>query len=279
MVRAAGRSCERRAGAGGARERAPDYCRARLAGRMDRYTSREGDFDDDNFGANFNNPLAVRPLEVSPDGAFDVEGRSTSSAETGGSDQPLKRTADPKNVDDWGRLSLGAVKTGEVDELIVNWCRNACASTWLDALILFCIIANTALLAAAGPATTLDDEVLARMVVADLVLTVVFTAEMVIRIVALGFWDRKGTDPAPRYLNNAWNKMDFFVVVSSWLNIVVEATGLQLGIDMNSLRALRIMRVLKAFKSIEGIRVILATIAAAIPHTVNGALLASLFNS
>ena len=276
MVRAAGRSCERRAGAGGARERAPDYCRARLAGRMDPYTSREGDFDDENFGADFNNPLAVH---VSSEGTFDVEGRSTSSAETGASDQPLKRTADPKNVDDWGRLSLGAVKTGEVDELIVNWCRNACASTWLDTLILFCIIANTALLAAAGPATTLDDEVLARMVVADLVLTVVFTAEMVIRIVALGFWDRKGTDPAPRYLNNAWNKMDFFVVVSSWLNIVVEATGLQLGIDMNSLRALRIMRVLKAFKSIEGIRVILATIAAAIPHTVNGALLASLFNS
>ena len=91
------------------------------------------------------------------------------------------------------------------------------------------------------------------------------------------------------------------MVISSWLNIVVESTGLELGIDMTSLRALRIMvtafpltscsllphcsltscarvvpsshtvpqRVLKAFKSIEGIRLILATIAAAMPHTVN----------
>ena len=265
-------------------------------GRSNGGESREGDFDDENFADNFDNPLAMSSDSVSldleksarrqaiaktisqPNEVFDVEDRrpSTSSAATGGSES---RTADPNNVDDWGRLSLGAARTGEVDELIVNWCRNACASTWLDALILFCIIANTALLAAAGPATTLDDEALSGMVVGDLVLTIVFTSEMVIRIVALGFWDRKGTDPIPRYLNNAWNKMDFFVVVSSWLNIIVEATGLQLGIDMNSLRALRIMRVLKAFKSIEGIRVILATIAAAIPHTINGAFLLPLINS
>ena len=73
----------------------------------------------------------------------------------------------------------------------------------------------------------------------------------------------------PRYMNDDWNKMDFFVVISSWFNVVVEVTCIQLGVSMSSLRALRIMRVLKAFKSIEGIRVILATIAAAIPHTTN----------
>lgn len=63
--------------------------------------------------------------------------------------------------------------------------------------------------------------------------------------------------------------MDFFVVISSWVNIAVEVTGVELGVSMSSLRALRIMRVLKAFKSIEGIRVILATLAAAMPHTAN----------
>ena len=66
--------------------------------------------------------------------------------------------ADPKNVDDWGNLSLSAVRTGEVDELIVNYCKNACASTWLDASILLAIMLNTALLAMAGPATTLSEE-------------------------------------------------------------------------------------------------------------------------
>ena len=238
--------------------------------------SREVDFDDE-----YDNPLAngrtssgdVGSLAA---GAADAAAVGSPRDPEEDKEQPGAvfdaepvSPGDPKNVDDWGNLSLGAVRTGEVDELILNWCKNSCASNWLDALVLGCIIANTALLAAAGPATTFSEEELDMMVVADLVLTIIFTGEMIIRIVALGFWDRKGTDPTPRYLNNAWNKMDFFVVVSSWLNIVVEATGLQLGIDMNSLRALRILRVLKAFKSIEGIRVILATIAAAIPHTIN----------
>eukprot|EP01043_Picozoa_sp_COSAG02_P028368 COSAG02_NODE_1716_length_11210_cov_24.482495_1_plen_241_part_00 len=236
---------------------------------MGKAEHREIEFDGQEQD-NFDNPLADKAT-LSSANLEEVEHPDTPSKANEVFDVE-ERSGDPHNVDDWGNLSLGAVKTGEVDELIVNWCKNSCASTWLDALILFCIIVNTALLAGAGPATTLDDEALGWMVVADLVLTIIFTAEMVIRIIALGFYDRKGTDPAPRYLNNAWNKMDFFVVVSSWLNIIVEATGLQLGIDMNSLRALRIMRVLKAFKSIEGIRLILATIAAAIPHTINGAL-------
>lgn len=254
-------------------------------GKRSRNKRREVEFDADQDI--FDNPLAARTTSgdaptpdldkggqlgapTSPTAVFDVEDRA-------GQPTPAvfdveDRAGDPKNVDDWGNLSLGGVKTGEVDELIVNWCKNACASFWLDALILFCIVVNTVLLAAAGPATTLTNETLDWMVAADLVLTVIFTAEMVIRIVALGFYDPNGTEPVPRYLNDSWNQMDFFVVITSWLNIVVEATGLQLGVDMSSLRALRIMRVLKAFKSIEGIRLILATIAAAIPHTVNGAL-------
>ena len=98
---------------------------------------------------------------------------------------------------------------------------------------------------------------------------------MQIRITAMGWWDRVGSGTAPNitydpcYMNDDWNKLDFFVVLSSWVNIVVEVTGIELGVSLSSLRALRIMRMLKAFKSIEGIRVILATVAAAMPHTIN----------
>ena len=180
----------------------------------------------------------------------------------------LKRT-NSQSMEDWGNLTLSGIMHGEVDEFILNWCRNTCASAWLEIGILGAILFNTFLLAYAGPATTLSEERLTMMMIADIVLTIVFTAEMLIRIIALGFYDRKGTEPVPRYMNDDWNKMDFFVVISSWLNIIVEFTGIELGVSMSSLRALRIMRVLKAFKSIEGIRVILATIAAAIPHTVN----------
>ena len=85
----------------------------------------------------------------------------------------------------------------------------------------------------------------------------------------MGFWDRNPfvDELMPRYLNDDWNKLDFFVVLSSWLNVVVELTGIELGIEMKTLRALRVLRVLKAFKSIQGILQILGTIGAALPYS------------
>ena len=89
-----------------------------------------------------------------------------------------------------------------------------------------------------------------------------FTVEMFIRIIAMGFWDRSADvdSRVDRYLNDDWNKLDFFVVLSSWLNVLVEVTGIELGVEMKTLRALRVLRVLKAFKNIKGIRQILGTI-------------------
>ena len=196
----------------------------------------------------------------SEDAAFDSEDHPQTPRELAGRD---------KTTDDWGSLGLGGIARGDVDEFILNWCKNACASKWLELSILGCILFNTFLLAYAGPANVLHEDTLFFMMVADLVLTTIFTAEMLVRIIAVGFYDRKGLEPVPRYLNDDWNKMDFFVVISSWVNVIVEVTGFELGVSMSSLRALRIMRVLKAFKSIEGIRIILATIAAALPHTIN----------
>ncbi|MDA8639371.1 ion transporter [bacterium] len=213
------------------------------------------------FGEEFGNPMR---------GSTDSNSGGNGKQEAFESEDLRNRSLSPsKTMDNWGNLTLEGITSGLVDEFIVNWCKNACASKWLETGILIAILINTYLLAAAGPATTLSEDKLYWMMVADIVLTIIFTVEMFIRIIALGFWDLKGNDPIPRYMNDDWNKMDFFVVISSWLNIIVEATGIELGVSMSSLRALRIMRVLKAFKSIEGIRIILATISAAMPHTVN----------
>eukprot|EP01043_Picozoa_sp_COSAG02_P015294 COSAG02_NODE_649_length_18914_cov_30.645868_1_plen_1639_part_10 len=163
--------------------------------------------------------------------------------------------------------------------------------------VLCAILFNTVLLAIESPANILAEETLLMMVAADTVLTVRsrrcgithhlacrvradarvnvvqigFTVEMYIRIVAMGLWDRNPIidDRLPKYLNDDWNKLDFFVVLSSWLNVLVEVTGLELGVEMKTLRALRILRVLKAFKNINGIRQILGTIGAALPYSLN----------
>ena len=215
------------------------------------------------------NPLhaEMQGNESSADSTPDV---SPSRGGSGKDEAAEPHMVSSQNVDDWGRLSVVSDFThGDLDAAIGHWCKNACASNWLERGILCTIVMNTVLLAVGSPSNTFDESVLTGLMIADTICAVVFTAEMFIRIIALGFWDRKGTDPVPRYMNDDWNKLDFFVVLSSWVNIVVEVTGIELGVSLSSLRALRIMRMLKAFKSIEGIRVILATVAAAMPHTIN----------
>jgi hypothetical protein len=104
-------------------------------------------------------------------------------------------------TEEWGDLSLAGIKEGDVDIFVLNYCKNACASTWLDSTILICIIFNTFLLAYAGPANTYPEEQLTAMMLADVVLTVIFSVEMGIRIIALGFYDSTGQNPVPRYMN------------------------------------------------------------------------------
>ena len=62
---------------------------------------------------------------------------------------------------------------------------------------------------------------------------------------------------------------DFFVVLTSWVNVLVDFTGIVLPFSMSTMRSLRILRVLKAFKKIDGIRQILGTIGQALPHSAN----------
>ena len=177
--------------------------------------------------------------------------------------------------EEWGSFQPGkAFVSGDVDEAVLSWCRNACASVWLDTCVMGAILISTVTLSVENPANTLSPEVLNHLVYLDIVLTVGFTCEMFIRIIAMGWWDRTGSGGPPItydpcYMNDRGNQLDCFVVLTSLINVLIELTGWQLPINMSTLRALRILRVLKALKKIEGIRQILATISHALPHSLN----------
>jgi hypothetical protein len=68
---------------------------------------------------------------------------------------------------------------------------------------------------------------------------------------------------------DAWNKLDFIVVFSSWINIAVELFDFDLGIEVSTLRALRILRVLRSLRFLQGIKTIMAIVAQAIPAAFN----------
>jgi hypothetical protein len=176
----------------------------------------------------------------------------------------------------WGDLAAyTALREGRIDAFVVSWCRNACASRWLDTTVMVAILVSTCTLAWENPANTLSAATRSLLVALDAALTVIFTAEMAVRILAMGWWDRKGRGHAPnvvyepRYMNDPWNKLDFLVVVSSLLNVAVELAQLSLPFSMSTLRALRILRVLKALKRGQGVRQILSTIAQAMPYSLN----------
>ena len=73
--------------------------------------------------------------------------------------------------------------------------------------------------------------------VCNFIFNLVFSAEVVIKLVGLGF---------KKYVSNLENMFDFFVVAMSWVEMAMGAEG---GSSLGALRAVRLFRVFKLFKS------------------------------
>jgi len=79
--------------------------------------------------------------------------------------------------------------------------------------------------------------------------TFLFTAEMLVHIFALGFFMDEGT-----YLRDAWNWLDFVVVVISWVSI------LGIGGNLSALRTFRVLRPLRTLNAIPELKIIVTSL-------------------
>jgi hypothetical protein len=70
---------------------------------------------------------------------------------------------------------------------------------------------------------------------------------MVLKILAQGFLFNSGA-----YLRDAWNILDFIIVVSGYVGMILAGGGVNLSV----LRSFRVIRPLRTISSIEGLRVI-----------------------
>eukprot|EP01050_Picozoa_sp_SAG11_P005114 SAG11_NODE_347_length_10420_cov_5.267997_2_plen_2091_part_00 len=147
----------------------------------------------------------------------------------------------------------------------------------MEIVILLCIIINTGILAIQhtgntkpvtwrGSGADYSQEFNDVMDTLDLTLTIIFTVEMFIRIFATGFY-AGGTQfvngsaiVRKSYISDAWNRLDFTVVLISWFSFIVDKAKVELPIKVSTLKALRILRVLKSLRYIKGIQVILVTL-------------------
>lgn len=135
-----------------------------------------------------------------------------------------------------------------------------------DNAILVLIFLSTIILAVDTPTVDEDSQLAKVLLLLDVVFVLLFTIEMVLKIVVMGLIS------TPRaYLKDYWNVLDGGIVVISVFNLASELVSLGLG-DVNflrSLRALRALRPLRTIKRAPGLRMAVNTIFATLPAFIN----------
>uniref|UniRef100_A0A158PKH5 Voltage-dependent L-type calcium channel subunit alpha n=1 Tax=Angiostrongylus costaricensis TaxID=334426 RepID=A0A158PKH5_ANGCS len=122
-------------------------------------------------------------------------------------------------------------------------------------LILMMICANCIALAVYQPYPAQDSDskntILEQI---EYLFIVVFTIECILKVVALGFICHQGA-----YLRNAWNILDFIIVVIGLVSTILSRMNIQ-GFDVKALRAFRVLRPLRLVSGVPSLQVVLNAI-------------------
>ena len=130
---------------------------------------------------------------------------------------------------------------------------------WLfNAFIFMSILANCVFIAMDDGDSNQD-----LILTSEWVFTGIFSAEAVVRIIARGFYY---CGPAS-YFRDPFNKLDFFVVIMSYISLLLRID------NISAVRALRLLKPLRAIKSIKGLRVLVTTLLASLPGLIDVTLL------
>ena len=155
-----------------------------------------------------------------------------------------------------------------------NLFRTACASIIshpkFDSVILGFIVISSIALAIDSPLLNPESTFAISLVYMDYALTAIFSIEMMLKVIALGFWMDEGS-----YLRNSWNILDFIVVVIS-----ITSTFSSSNSDLKALRSLRALRGLRPLRVINrapGLKVVVNTMFASFPDVMNVAAFCFIF--
>ncbi|GMT23860.1 hypothetical protein PFISCL1PPCAC_15157, partial [Pristionchus fissidentatus] len=142
---------------------------------------------------------------------------------------------------------------------LTNPFRKACIAIteWrpFEWLILFMICANCIALAVYQPYPAQDSDVKNNILEQiEYLFIVVFTIECVLKVIAQGFAMHPGA-----YLRNAWNSLDFVIVVIGLVSTILARMSIQ-GFDVKALRAFRVLRPLRLVSGVPSLQVVLNAI-------------------
>jgi len=139
---------------------------------------------------------------------------------------------------------------------------------WFEILILLTIMGTCISLAVFTPLpngdTNATNEFLEEI---EIIFTVIFTTECLMRIVALGFIAHPTA-----YLRNSWNILDFTIVMIGMVSEVLAILQIE-GFDVKALRAFRVLRPLRLISGVPSLQIVMNAILMAIIPLINIALL------
>jgi len=170
--------------------------------------------------------------------------------------------------------SLGCIGK---DNALRQFCiKLATPNNWFDMFILFCIVANSLVMAMTDysnvegmmgktgdnryePST--DGSGRNKFVeMCEYPFNIIFIIECVVKVIGLGFWGKKGSSG---YIRDPWNKLDFVVVLISILGML---PGLP---NLSVLRTFRVLRPLRTLAKSPGLRKIIGAVIDSIPDLAN----------
>ena len=196
----------------------------------DAYLEADADADEE-----FSNPLKNSMMSTTDLTAFEVEVQGDES--------------DDEFVDmNSGQFdkSCGIFTT---DNSIRKVCMKIAESNTTDKVILLLIVANCVTMAMDHPGVGPESDKRMILDVIDIFFTIAFTVEMCVRVVAIGFFKDQDS-----YLRGWWNRLDFAIVIVSWLDYLAAALDIKF---LKTLRLLRALRALRMFNRLTGLKVLI----------------------
>jgi len=147
-----------------------------------------------------------------------------------------------------------------------RFCRSIASSKWFDNFILIVIFLNCMAMAAQdvvtkGRGQSPRNEILDKI---EYFFLIVFTIEMVVKIISRGFVRCRGT-----YLRDGWNILDFVIVVMAYVEVILMKVSDEEVPNIKILRALRVLRALKVVQSVQSLQQVLESIVSAVPQLNN----------
>lgn len=134
---------------------------------------------------------------------------------------------------------------------------------WFDRVVTCAILLNCVFLAMYDPLSPEGSSWNVMLDMAEIFFTVAFAVEFVAQVVARNFIIGPGA-----YMHNPWHVLDFVIVVTGLISLVLLAVGIEAG-KLSVMRTLRAMKPLKTINGMPGMRVLVTTILDSAPLVMN----------